>query len=574
VQADHDPLDTQEPQVTVSATAAAPQPIPQPGFAASLAPGEEELLWERDRSHFPGQLTTLEGELIGHMLAHGLTHGLRHYAVAVEEARVRVVHGHLYQAMVPTVGSPEDMAALADLAEHEMSLATGRLRARWEQQWLPEIVEHLVAMESADLRAVPTPALMDVLDGHRERMLRLWELHFEIVFPAYVAVSEFDDLHRDLFGGEGLDAYRLLHGFQSRTLEVGRDLWRLSRVVLGSADVAEVFAREAAADIPARLEQSPAGRVFLAELTRHLARYGHRTTNWGLSTPSFVEDPSPVLKVIKDYVTQPDSADPGRELERLAREREAAVAEARERLQGYPAPVVDQFEAMLEAAQVGLVLTEDHGFYIDAYAVSLARDVIAAIGRRLADAGVLDDREDVLMLTYEELRDATRGARRIDARALVGARRAALAPHAAVAPPPVLGTMPAGPPPDGPLMRLRAKSAGEPQPSSDPDVIRGRSGSAGTATGVARVVGSLADAEALQPGEVLVAETTAPPWTPLFALAAAVVTDTGGILSHSAVVAREYGIPAVVGAGTATSVVADGDVVEVDGDAGTVRILR
>ena len=70
------------------------------------------------------------------------------------------------------------------------------------------------------------------------------------------------------------------------------------------------------------------------------------------------------------------------------------------------------------------------------------------------------------------------------------------------------------------------------------------------------------------------AETTAPPWTPLFAVAAAVVTDTGGVLSHCAVVAREYGIPAVVGAGNATTVIADGDVVEVDGDAGTVRIVR
>ena len=93
-------------------------------------------------------------------------------------------------------------------------------------------------------------------------------------------------------------------------------------------------------------------------------------------------------------------------------------------------------------------------------------------------------------------------------------------------------------------------------------------------TGVARVVRSLQDAERLAPGEVLVAETTAPPWTPLFAVAAAVVTDTGGVLSHCAVVAREYGIPAVVGAGTATNVIADGDVVEVDGDAGTVRIVR
>ena len=91
---------------------------------------------------------------------------------------------------------------------------------------------------------------------------------------------------------------------------------------------------------------------------------------------------------------------------------------------------------------------------------------------------------------------------------------------------------------------------------------------------MARVVHSLADAAALRPREVLVAETTAPPWTPLFAVAAAVVTDTGGILSHSAVVAREYGIPAVVGARDATRAIPDGALVEVDGDAGTVRVVE
>ena len=101
----------------------------------------------------------------------------------------------------------------------------------------------------------------------------------------------------------------------------------------------------------------------------------------------------------------------------------------------------------------------------------------------------------------------------------------------------------------------------------------GNPGSPGVATGRVRVVRTLADAHLLLPGEVLVAETTAPPWTPFFERAAAVVTDVGGILSHSAVVAREYRVPAVVGAGDATSLLHDGTLVEVDGSAGVVRVL-
>jgi phosphohistidine swiveling domain-containing protein len=488
--------------------------------------------------------------------------------------KARALHGYMYTAFVPLEASPEQLAEHAVRGEAAILETVGRLRAAWEEDWLPEIVEHLRALEAIDPRRAPTLyGLVDGLEEHWARMARLWEIHFEIVFPAYVAVSEFDEFYRDLFEADGFDAYRLLHGFQSKTFEVGRDLWRLSRVALQSPEVADVLATEAAADIPARLEAIPAGRALLTQLSRHLAAYGHRTGTWGLATPSFIEDPTPVLKMLKDYASQPDSADPGRELDRLAREREAAVAEARERLQGYPAPVVAQFEAMLEAAQIGLLLTEDHGFYIDAYAVSLTRELLSEMGGRLVDEGLLDDREDVLMLTYDDLRVAALDLPATDPRTLVEDRRAQLARHTHVTPPQMLGALPADPPPDSPLTRMAMKFSGPPAPSTDADVVHGAAGSAGRVTGVARVVRSLAEAAALAPGEILVAETTAPPWTPLFAVAAAVVTEAGGILSHSAVVAREYGIPAVVGAPTATTAIRDGDVVEVDGDAGTVRIL-
>ena len=118
---------------------------------------------------------------------------------------------------------------------------------------------------------------------------------------------------------------------------------------------------------------------------------------------------------------------------------------------------------------------------------------------------------------------------------------------------------------------MLGKFFGAPPPPAEPEVIRGAAGSPGSARGPARVVRTLAEAAKLRPGDVLVAETTAPPWTPLFATAAAIVTDTGGILSHCAVVAREYRIPAVVGTGCATATIKDGQTIEVDGTAGTVR---
>ncbi|MER3459605.1 MAG: hypothetical protein C4309_14180, partial [Chloroflexota bacterium] len=107
-----------------------------------------------------------------------------------------------------------------------------------------------------------------------------------------------------------------------------------------------------------------------------------------------------------------------------------------------------------------------------------------------------------------------------------------------------------------------------------PPILYGHPGARGLARGPARVLRSLAEVTRLQPGDILVTETTAPPWTPLFAIVAAIVTDTGGVLSHAAILAREFGIPAVVGTGQATKLIRDGQMLEVDGSAGLVRIIQ
>src|SRR5439155_23659728 len=105
------------------------------------------------------------------------------------------------------------------------------------------------------------------------------------------------------------------------------------------------------------------------------------------------------------------------------------------------------------------------------------------------------------------------------------------------------------------------------------DEVRGNAAAAGVATGPARVIATLDEAHRLKPGDILVTGTTMPPWTPLFAIASAVVTETGGILSHAAVTAREYRLPAVLSVADATRLIRDGQALEVDGGTGVVRIL-
>ncbi|HKH77592.1 MAG TPA: PEP-utilizing enzyme [Rubrobacteraceae bacterium] len=440
--------------------------------------------------------------------------------------------------------------------------------------YLPEIQGYLSDWDRFDLRGAPMPELVAHLDETVTKHLRLWEIHFTIAFPMMISMSTFEEFYRDLFGSDGaFDAYRLLQGLDNKTVETGRELWRLSRKALEMPQVRKVLEEEPAADVVPALEASAEGREFLAELNAYLDEYGQRGDMWGISYPTWAEDPTPVIKMLKDYVTQP-GGDPDEELASLAAERERLLAETRERLAGYPQAVRDEFEFMLGLAQESTILSEDHGFWIDFSSTARVRKVVMEFGRRFAQAGVIERPDDVLHLKLDEVRETAEQLPDLDRKDLVARRKAELERFGAMQPPPALGTPPPGPPPDNPMTRTLMKFfGGPPQPPGEPGVLRGNPGSPGVVRGRARVLRSLSEAAGLRQGEVLVAETTAPPWTPLFATAAAVVTDTGGILSHCAVVAREYRIPAVVGTGAATATIRSGQTIEVDGDGGVVRVL-
>lgn len=306
----------------------------------------------------------------------------------------------------------------------------GRLGEAWASEWLPEIEEHLQYWESFDLVGASTPALIAHLGETIARTERLWEIHELCMTPAFLAISMFDDLYRDLFGSEhALEGYRLLQGFDNKTLETDRALWRLSRQARNALEVRQVLAEQPTGNVIPVLEQSTAGRAFSASLQAFLHEYGQRT-ELALSSPRWIEDPTPAITNLQDYIAQPDR-DRQAELAALADTREQFIAQTRLRLHGYPQPVVSQFEFLLKAAQAATVLSEDHGFWIDMRGLYRFRLVVLEFGRRFAEAGVLEGPDDVFYL------DSGGGA--ADGRGAVQARptpacgraagRASLLPH-------------------------------------------------------------------------------------------------------------------------------------------------
>jgi rifampicin phosphotransferase len=587
----------------MSATATISQPAPgtqiptPPDFPVRWEkPGDERMFWTPELVHWPDPMTPLAFEVLYEFFDR-LNYAAETYELPIR-FDARYINGHFYQTVIPVGAPPEPVIKLMNRIGRvapglvkpienravgaaarkyldKMNPVIARLGEYWDEELLPEVKEHLSYWEDFNLSGATGGELLAHLEETVDRIRRAGEIHYLIAAPLLLAMSLFEDLYRELFGDENaLDAYRLLQGFDNKTLETDRALWQLSRRALAMPEVHKVLDECAATDVVPGLERTTGSRAFLAELRAFLEEYGQRGDKLIIDGVSWIEDPTPIIESLKDYITQPDR-DLEAELTALAEERERLVAKTRERLEGYPQPVVDRFETLLKAAQEATVISEDHAYWIDNPCMYQARRVMQEFGRRLAEAGVIEEPNDVFYLTLDELRaTAKEMSNPADRRVPVSERKSWLERFGAVRPPAMIGRMPLGEPPDDPVGRTMGRFFGEPQEThADSNVLRGNAGSSGKVRGPARVVPALAEAGKLKPGDVLVTETTAPPWTPFFATASAVVTDTGGVLSHCAVVAREYRIPAVVGTGEATALLRDGQEIEVDGDAGVVRIL-
>ena len=473
----------------------------------------------------------------------------------------------MFKAMMGKVGagmSKQQEAALNPIIE--------QFDTYWHDELLPEIKQHLAYFESSDLRGMS----LDQLRAHLAEAMRRTEcigaIHHKTLMPMLFAMSQFEEFYCELFdGATTLDALRLTQGFDNLTVKSDEALWQLSRTARAIPEVHTILAKYAASKVISALEKSPASKPFLAELRSWLAEYGQRLNSvFGLNEPSWIEEPSPAIQNLQAYITLPDRQ---LEMENVAVvERETAVSTARAQLTGYPQPVVARFETLLKAAQIATVVHEDHNVWIDQRFFYHIHRITTEFGSRLAQAGEVDAAEDVFYLTPEELQANGNSS----LKPLVQQHKAEMAQFDQMTPPPMLGTAPPFDLSDsGSMVRAIFKGEMAQTNGSQPEanLLQGLGGSAGVVRGTARVLHSLDEASRLQPGDVLVTEATEPPWTPLFATAAAVVTDNGGVLSHTAVVAREYRIPAVVGTSMATKLITDGQLVEVDGSNGTVRIL-
>jgi pyruvate,water dikinase len=370
-----------------------------------------------------------------------------------------------------------------------------------------------------------------------ERMFAAWAFRAELLLKLVVTFAVGKNKCAQTLAS-------LMTGLDHPTIEVNNALWRLSRMAKSTPRVRDaIVALE-----PARLQSFPEGKKFLTEFDEFLEAYGHRETScWYLSTPNWRSDPMQVWRLLGSMMNVEKPPIDREESQATYREARAAVERRLKLLPGF----ATLFARLLESLRNLTEFRELSHFDLTRVQAAL-QDIAAEWGDRLVDRRLLSSADDVFYLTYDEIRQwlsGTETATPEDAHRLVAGRRATYQ---------LANT------------RWQQNRCPSDRPRSR---LKGIATSPGTAHGYARLVRDERQFERLRPGEVLVCPFTTPAWTPLFASAVAVVTETGGPASHAAIVAREYGIPAVMAVPGIMQALQDDDEIVVDGESGTVFLI-
>ena len=524
------------------------------------SPEEAELLWSWDNFHNPAPPSAMTTS-IGEFTRRGSEAANRAFGREPGPTRRKFVNGYPYSVVETDRGGDRDEI------KQKLAGAIPFLEKRWVEEFLPELEDDLAEMKSIDLGSLSDEEVLGHVDFVLQKASRHWEIHFLVVSPVHAAMDRMMETYEKLMGeGTGEEAYVLVDSADTKTMEVNRALAELGSSARSSEAVsAVILGRNDGGRTIEQLRKSSEGQRWLAEFDSFMEAYGFRPPGFDMRFKTWREDPSIVFVILREQLSG-DWEAPAVGGDAAARVRiEERVGEAFADLDEPGEELRAEFEERLAQVREVWHLKEDHGFYIDQASSALVRMAIAELGRRLARKGVVDDGEDVFLLELDEAMKAMTDSAPLQE--VVAERAARIEEWSELSPVRFLGTIPADDPPEEAVAQAKA-----PEAAARSDALEGQAASAGRASGPATVVITPAQFGKVKRGDVLVCRSTSPTWTPLFNIVSALVSEAGGVLSHPAIIAREHGLPAVVGVSRATELIVDGQYVEVDGSSGVVRI--
>ncbi len=525
--------------------------------------------YAQDPVHFPRPLTRYWTEVHPAAFAKGTADFARFYGMLIGGLANSYVNGFAY---IQTLPAPEEeIPQRFARAEQVMAGKLWREQLReWDYASKPAAIAKHRELQSVDPDALSDEELVDYLGRCRDHHSAMITQHMRYTASAVVPTGDFLAHVGDWTGLPPSELLGLMRGASPVSAGASVELERLIAAIRQDPAAQELLASD---DDPAELVsalRSLDGGVGAA-MSGYLDLVGNRLLDgFDISEPSALELPDQLLQAIRNAVES--GAEEADVEDRVAAVRDKVPPEHR-----------DEFDELLGEARLLYRLRDERGVYSDIWASGIMRRAALAAGRRAAAAGRIHEPVHFVDAGFEEMCALVSGSGGPSADELA-ARAAYRAGHSAKDAPATLGP-PAPPPPDDSklpplvarLMRATGMALGAVFGSSEAQheehMLRGLAASPGIYEGTARLVSGPSDFNRIVKGDVLVTMSTTEAFNILLPLLGAIVTDSGGLLSHSAIVAREYGIPGVVGTREGTERIADGSRVRVDGGAGEVTVL-
>lgn len=562
---------------------------------------EDGTFWFQDGIHWPDPLTPWDATWLEYALASLSQYNTRHYlippALGVD---YRVLNGFTYLSPVGVADPAEIEARVPQFMER-----AGFYFQNWDDlyaKWLNKVKALIEEMEAISFEPLPEKEDMEVItdgwgfgsgytiqESYRNLLnlgLKLWQFHFEFLNLGYAAYLDFFGFCKEAFPNiPDLAIAKMVAGVDVDLFRPDEELKKLARIVV-EHDLESALQGDDPQAVLAALEGTP----FMDHWNAVKDPWFNFSAGTGFyhTHKVWIEYPGIPLKFIQGYV---DALKAGEDIERpvdaIRKERERVVAEYQALLESDEDQ--EAFAQKLGLAKVVFPYVENHNFYVEHWSHSVLYRKMRELGDVFVKEGFFDTRDDVFYLKRDEINEALwdmysawavgtkpRGPGYWDRE--ISRRKDILDALRSWSPPPALGKPPETitEPFTIMLWGITSESVdlwlGADEVEGDAD-LRGFAASPGVAEGKARVIASADEIDLLEEGEILVAPITAPSWAPVFSKIGAAVTDIGGMMSHAAIVCREYGLPAVTGTAFGTANIQTGQRLRVDGSSGTVTIL-
>lgn len=543
---------------------------------------EKQLFWFYDDTHCPYPISPMYFS-IGGWWGPTCEYMYRRFGAPFGKGWIgKKVNGYVYSAIVPR--DPEEAAKIAPYYMMVMPTYAQEFTKWWEERYLPEVKRNFEYLDTFPTETATLPELMIFLEEALDIQERHFRLHWILNLAQFQASLNFQAAVGEVIGQVDPSLMgRILISVKDRNWDSIESLWRLKEKVKADADLKAAFEKgETAAAIIPLLEKTAKGKAFLEDVRKWAKEYGVKPLHTHeYINKLWVEDITPVVETINGYLAT--DYDFPSAYKAIVDDQAKAMDELRALI---PATATKEQREKVENAMALAVkmmpLTPDHHFYFDQGTYGRMRLVFLAIGRHLKKIGLLDDPEDIFYLEYEQLRwyvanpKTESNPNGFDGKAIIKQNRRAREEAWKVRPRDWVGAVTQWSMYEEPYHTLWGwpqKFEREKEAAAPKGVVKGLAAAAGVAEGTAHIVMGPEDFDKVKKGEIMVCVMTNPAWVVVFTKIAAVVCDAGGVLAHPAVVAREFGIPAVVGTSVGTRTIKTGDRIRVNGNTGVVEIL-